>query len=287
MTTETTEERVKGMGWVPKEEFRGDAAKWIEAEEYVKRGETMLPLVQAANRRLTADLSSTRQEVTALRGQVAESQDALKALVEFNSEANRKAMKAQIASTKGKLIEAKKADDAEAEVELEGQLRDEQDALRTAEVEGKAAEGKGKVPAGKKEGNGEDFTSTQDWKAWAADNTWFGQDKRRTALAMGIADELRSDPQHKAIVGRAFLDKVTEEVEKTFNPGKAPTQKVEGGGPRSGESGINTGKSFSDLPAEAKEACERQAARLVGPNRAYKTTADWRAAYTNTYFSEE
>jgi uncharacterized membrane protein YqaE (UPF0057 family) len=36
------------MGWTPKTEFRGDPDKWRPADEFVERGENMLPFVGVA-----------------------------------------------------------------------------------------------------------------------------------------------------------------------------------------------------------------------------------------------
>ena len=37
------ETAAREMGWRPKEEFRGEAEKWVDAETFVSRGEHFLP----------------------------------------------------------------------------------------------------------------------------------------------------------------------------------------------------------------------------------------------------
>lgn len=39
------EERALKMGWVPKDDFRGDPDKWRPAEEFLERGERMIPIL--------------------------------------------------------------------------------------------------------------------------------------------------------------------------------------------------------------------------------------------------
>ena len=46
------------------------------------------------------------------------------------------------------------------------------------------------------------------------------------------------------------------------------------------------GKSYADLPPEAKAACEDQARKLVGDGRAFKDTASWRKYYAEVFFSQ-
>jgi hypothetical protein len=46
ITVDPVVEKAKGMGWVPKEEFRGDPERWTEADKFVERGENILPIVK-------------------------------------------------------------------------------------------------------------------------------------------------------------------------------------------------------------------------------------------------
>ena len=46
------EERAYKMGWVPKESFKGDPAKWRPADEFVERGEMLIPILNKKIRTL-------------------------------------------------------------------------------------------------------------------------------------------------------------------------------------------------------------------------------------------
>jgi hypothetical protein len=271
----TVEEQAASMGWAPKEEFRGDPEKWIDAETYVKRGEELMPILRANNKRQAAELEALRTEVKATKDLLAASAESIEALKEFNSNVTRKEAEVKGKELKEALVEAKREGDVEKEVELTDQLNEHRAALKEAE--------RTKTPEVKATPKVDDPTQNPEWQAWQADNTWFGKDRKRTALALGIADELKADPETSKLAGRALLDRVSEEVDKFFGGGAPRHDKVEGGS--RGSSGGN-GKGYADLPADAKEACERQAQRLVGEGRAFKTTADWRNHYAKQYHGE-
>ena len=40
-----TEDKARRLGWVPKEEFKGDPENWRSADEFMARGEQLLPIV--------------------------------------------------------------------------------------------------------------------------------------------------------------------------------------------------------------------------------------------------
>jgi len=268
------EARALEMGWAPKEEFRGDPEKWIDAETYVRRGEELMPILKANNKRLSEELSQVKSELKKTNEMLTASSESIEALKEFNSELVRKEAKKQLETMKDALKEARQEGDVDKEVEISEQIREHSAALKEAEK--KPVEKKVEAPA-------QDPTQNPEWQAWVAENQWFGKDKRRTALALGVAEEIK---EAEKLTGRALLDRVSEEVEKTFGGGAPKIDKVEGGGGGRRAAGSGNGKSFADLPQEAKEICERQSNRLVGEGRAFKNMQEWRQHYTKQYFGE-
>jgi len=277
MTEEkSVEVRASEMGWVPQETFRGDPERWIDAETFVKRGEELMPLLRANNKKLQEELQGVRHSLTETQNLLKASAESIEALKEFNSKAVREQAKEKRTEIVDAIKQARESGDVETEMALTDQLQEQTAAIKAAEK-----------PARETPSVTTDYSSTPDWKAWTAENEWFGQDKRKTALALGIADELRTNGEK--ILGKSFLDKVSAEVEKIFGePVRSGVSKVEGAGRSSGgnSSGSNGGKSFSDLPNDAKQACEKQSDRLVGPGRAFKTKEDWRRHYVTKYFEE-
>lgn len=121
--------------------------------------------------------------------------------------------------------------------------------------------------------------------AWQEENSWFGESPLKTAVAQMVAAQLRRKGDMS--VGRTFLDKVTAATEKELGSmGARPTgSKVEAsrGG---GTGGKGNSKTYNDMPADAKAACDGFANKVVGDNRAYKTLDDWRKKYATDYFTE-
>lgn len=55
------EAEAEAYGWVPKEQFKGDPEKWRPAEEFVRRGEEILPIVRKQNEKLNAKVSELEE----------------------------------------------------------------------------------------------------------------------------------------------------------------------------------------------------------------------------------
>lgn len=271
------------LGWSPKEQWRGDPEKWIDAEAFVARGHEVMPILQANNRKLQQKLDGMQAELSRVTNLLTVSQESIEALKEFNSEATLQ----QAEQTRKDLLTgikaAKESDDIETEVTLTEQLGEVNSVIKSAKAdEGKA--GEKKKPNGAGGPPAVDPAIQADFAAWTGENPWYGVDKRKTRLANVIADEIRSDPANARLVGRAFLDRVVEEVTQELGAAPARTDKVEGS--RGGGRGGSGGKSYADLPADAKVACSKYARQLVGEGRAYKTEAEWQKAYTKKYFAE-
>lgn len=284
MSEPTVEERASSMGWLPKEKFRGDPAAWADAETYVKRGEEVLPILKANNRKLTEQVNSQGSQIAELRTALETSTAAVEELKNFNSKAALDRVKEQKKGLLTDLAAAKKAGDVESEVALTDQLSEVNAAIKDATDEPPAREAASKINGKAKETN---WTDQPEWKQWIAENPWFGPDKRKTNFAMAVAADLKQENPNLA--GKALLDKVSEEVEATLGPNRRTgTAKVEGSSGEGERSG-GGGKTYSDLPPDAKDACAHQAKRLVGPEKgkAFKTMADWQKHYVKTYFGEE
>jgi len=270
------------MGWSPKEKFRGDPEKWIPADEYVRRGEHLLPIVQASNRKLTAEMASMRSQLSDAQKALKDSTEAIEALKEFNSEQNRAALREQKSAIRKQIAEARKEGDTDLEVKLEENLDTVDDELKKADKKPDAK------PAAVQPTQDQDWLAVPELKSWADENPWFGADRRKSAIAIAIANDIKQDPATSRLIGQAFLDKLDEELAATpgFAPAK-PTQSKVGSGRPSGGGGSGAGdQSYAALPAEAKAACDKQASKLVGPNRAFKDQNAWRKHYAEQYFKE-
>jgi len=275
------ETRALAMGWQPKEQFKGDPSKWRPAEEYVQRGEELLPIVQASERRLRQENQQLTGKLTTLETQLKAASESIDALKEFNTEATRRAAKQERESLVRALAEARRSGDTETEVALTDQLEEQRAAIRTAEA----------APVTKAAPTTSAATPHPEWAGWVAENSWFNStdpgDRRRASITAAISNELRADPANSSLQGRAFWDKAAAEADRILGGGRREAPDKVNGSRTTGNAGGSTGgKSYADLPSDAKQACEAQAKRLVGDNRAYKNIDAWRKRYTELYFEE-
>ena len=265
------QQRAEKMGWIPPSRYTGEPERFIDAELYIERGETVLPIVKQQNAKLKAELDSVRSLAQSQADALAKAQAAIEQIEERHSVATQKAVERAKEEVKMQLAAASEAGDHAGVAALTDKLVE----LRTAE----------KVPAEKpvvKPIEPAPFTPPADLVEWIQENPWFQTDRKRTALALAVAQEFREGGDQST--GREFYDKVAREVNKVFEPAAPAASKVEGA--RSGE-GAPTGigkKGYAALPAEAKAACDADIRKFVGPNKKYKTEAEWRNRFAELYF---
>jgi hypothetical protein len=266
------EQEAKALGWLPKEQFRGDLAKWTDAETFVSRGKEIMPILRKNNERLVGEIGAVKQELTAVQTALAEATEALAEFKKYNEETSKRAYEKAVRDLRAQKADAIKEGDGEKVVEIEAAL-DDLDAQRRSPSPSP-------LPAPKPAAATAAPAPTAvhpDFAAWEADNKVWLAEPEKQAYAQSISSFVRL--QNPTLQGRAFLDKITEMVEQHF--GGAPAAKSESGGQGAGRN--SKSRTYSDLPAEAKAACDRMEARLVGPNRAFKTQAEWRASYVSNY----
>lgn len=274
--------RAKEMGWCPKEEWRGKPDTWVDADTFVERGETLMPILKANNRRQAAEIHELRNQLGEAKTLIQANTETIEELKKFGTANLKKQAEQQAKDLKTAIVEARREGKIEEELELVDQLNETTKVLKETAESKPAAK-----PNEKKPSSEEPPPLSPAFLEWKKDNPWFDTDRRKANLAMAIAEEIRNDPQQAHLKDRAFLDAVTEEVNATLGQQSRPmTSKVEGGVSGGNGSEGGRGKGYSSLPSDAKAACERQAARLVGPGRAYAKIEDWRQAYAKKYFEE-
>jgi hypothetical protein len=261
------------MGWVPREKFRGDPEKWVDAETFLRRGEEVMPILKANNERLMEEVSKTRAELTRTQELLKSSQEAIEELKQFNTETARRIAEKSRLDLLAELKQARENGDVEAQAAIEDQLEEVKEVIKQSKQSKPA-----KPPEGPSE---EQRRQAAEANAWIKENApWFGQDRRKTALLLAITDELRSAGRPN---GRDLYNDALAELNKMYAD-RPSADRVEGSRSTSPRGG---GKGYADLPAEAKEACDRQGRRLVGEGRAFKTVDDWRKHYAELYFAQE
>lgn len=271
------QQRAEQMGWIPPTRFKGDPERFVDAQEFIERGEVVLPIVKQRLRETEAKLADTNARAAKVEAALARANEAIENIeLKFSVEKQREVERAR-EDLKRQLTSASQADDHEAVAELTDQL---------TRVNSQIAEGEKVV---EKKEVVETQRPTQlppDLIEWNNENPWFGKDKRKTALALAIGEELRDSGE--TATGRAFFDKINAELAKDPHFKEEPRVDKVSGGRHSDEGGSRSGggKNYNHLPAEAKTACDADARRFVGPEKKFKNIAEWRSNYAQLYFQQ-
>lgn len=273
---EVIEREARDMGWNP--DFKGD--KFISAAEFVERGKSILPIVQATNQRLRGELSAVEARSQAQAAELKALQAGQAALEEARDADLAEARAAAKAEAKAELARASADGDHAGVAEATARLTD-----LSAEDLQAAADAKAKKDVAREQDSstGGRPALNPAVKAWLTENKDFAKDPEKIALANVIAARMRQAGDTR--VGNEFLDDVANKVEQRLG-GHGLPGKVEGGGGPGSRRSAQDGKSYQDLPPDAKAVCDRQAAKLVGPGRAHKDAASWQKAYATKYFAQ-
>lgn len=288
------EQRAREMGWAPKEQWRGNPDNWIDAPTFVQRGEQVMPILQANLRKRDVQVTTLQQQIQDKDRRLAAAEEAISVLTNLSTEQGRNAAKEKRRELLRAQADARREGDTDAEIELGEQIADVTSQINAAEVKpAAAANGKqGKAPAASGTAPAAtDPTTDPAYQAFTQENPWFGTDNRKTVLATEIGRELRNDPANNHLQGKAFFDKVVAEVNKVFTPPRSTTSKVESGtgngaaSTRGNDTDPASGKSYADLPDDAKAACDRFAKTVVGEGKTFKDMTAWRKHYVIQYFN--
>ncbi len=223
------EARAREMDWKPKEQFKGDPSKWIDAKAYVERAETVLPVVKGL-------LRKTREELE------------------------------EVKKAAQNWVELNKADTARRETEWKAKLSEaiqsKKDAIaqgdgdKVIEAEATIDDLKASKPQPQKEAPKVDPVFT----AWKAENPWYGTDRKRTLKANVIGADLSADdPETGApgLRGRVLYDAVLKEMEEQEQAAQGTAR---AGPQRAGKAAaiVKGDKSYENLKPEFREKCDTQ-----------------------------
>ena len=269
------QKEAEALGWIPPDRFRGEPERFVDADVYLEKGKEVLPILRATNEKLRNELTSLRTTSDAQAKALRDAQTAIDNIEERHSAATARAVEKAKVDVKAQLAQAMKEGDHEGAAELTSQLTE----LNAVDTE---------APVKKQEPVKVAAAAVDPAvAAWVAEKApWYGTNKRKTALAMGIAQEIReSEP---GLVGRPFLDRVAAEVEKELAPAatQPPVDRTEGTRNGGGSSPRGGAKTFDSLPPEAKATCTADTKRFVGPGKKYSTAAEWHSAFAKIYYEE-
>lgn len=251
------ETRARRLGWVPKDEFKGDPAKHRSADEFLERGTTILPILQRDNERLHG-------QVSALSVQLKETQEATKELLAFTSKSEERAYNRAKADIQAKIEAAAATADPIA-------VR-----AGMAELDALAADHKPAAP--KTETAKPAVAADPIIQDWIAKEEWYSRDRTLNAYATDEFGKLERD--HPGMSKAEMLIETKKRTMDKFpekfgiNParnGAAPVAE-----PRGESQRRKTGKTYEDLPADAKKACDKFVKQIPGYTREkYVKDYDW------------
>lgn len=247
------EGRARRMGWRPKDEFRGDSSRWTDAQTFVERGETELPVLRERYRALDdrfAKLESTTQETARqAAARHAETTTAFNEFREFSKRGEERAYARAKAELEARMATAvSTADQAQfttAKAELDALDRSRVPATVTPPV--KVAEVVAPPP-----------TIHPDAQAWINDNAWFNSDPAMTQYALAVHTAmLKNQPglSMRDNLAETKADVMARFPEKFENPRRAAAAAV-AGSPTATSTVKAKGPypAFANWPADAKAA---------------------------------
>jgi hypothetical protein len=253
--TRDWEAEARSQGWTDKDEFKGPADKWIDAESFVKRGETINPFMKKQNDYLRRELEK------------------VKGVVQRLSKAEKDAYDNAMADIRRQMREAAETGDTTAYDKAEKQF----DKLND-KVGDKSAR-----PDPRPAFNA--FREANEWYDMGGMAGASPEERRARVKADQVADRLVSQGYADDHSPEEFFEKVLEEVQAAIptlgtaaaTPRAKPGSDVAGvtrpGAARNARTGAN-------LPAEAKETADRL--QRMGVYK-QKTKADLYNEYAKTF----
>jgi len=248
-----TEEKARRMGWVAEEEFRGDKDRWVSAERFVERGENELPIMRERMKKMDGTIVSLRGNITTMKKTFSEFQDFQK---DAETRAYNRALKDLVAKQRVTVEENDtKGFDA---------IEKEKESL---------AENRPAAPAPAPASNPED---EKIFNEWLGTNAWFDDNIEMQQYAVNVGHFIEDN---KGLTGRKLYDEIGKEVRNRFpaefenKNRQSPTAVIDGDTEVLPPKGKRT---FSDLPADAKAACDKFVKTIPGFTReGYLKDYEW------------
>jgi hypothetical protein len=243
-------QRAKGMGHIPKEEFRGDPEKWVDAEKYVERAENLMPI-------LKSQLGKYEGEISTLKATVASQTKTTEQILKMNEKTQKLAYDMAVKDVTEK--QAKFVEDGNVDEwrRLEGEKE------QIAKPEPVKIEEPEQNPA---------------FNQWHTGNEWYLKDEGMTDYANLHAQRItKANP---SMPYDEVLTEVEKKIKDTFpqkfeNPNREKPSVVDSGATR--EIAPKQGNTYNDLPADAKAICKQNVDQGL-----YKSKEDW----VKSYFEE-
>ena len=220
------ETEARRHGWTPKEEFKGDPDKWVDAETFARRADEVMPFLKKQN--------------NALKGEIRDLKKEFRRVSEFYSASEKRQYERALKDLQAKHDIAVESGDVQASREVMSEMED----LRTNAPQ----------PVVVPDDEDDDAPNPQaEFAEWVEKNDWYVTDDKKRAYADIQANALGQADKYPG--GRtAWLKELETRVNRKFSGNSAPSP-VNGGGNRAAAS--KGGKTYNDLPPEAKAIADK------------------------------
>ena len=239
-----SEAKARRQGWRPKDEYRGPDEKWVDAESFLKRSDEELPVMRERLKKQDRDLAD-------LKGTVAK-------FAEHHAKVEKIAYERALNEVKKQRREALAIGDADGFEQAEERLAELKE-VKPAATQKEAAK-----------------EISPDVQTWVQANPWFQTEPRLAKYAETVCGELQNEDPTRDLSD--ILKEVAKEVKTRF-PEKFANAKRSAPPAVEGASTVAAGKgskSYANLPAEAKAACDKFLKQgLIKSKEDYLKYYDW------------
>lgn len=241
------EQLAKAQGWKGPEEYSGPPEKFKDAEEFLKVAEEYGPVARERNRRLT-------EQVEQLNRKIEKTQETLQKLAEHHKKTKDYAYIKAMRDLERQRLEAVEIGDTEKFKEVEKDLLE----LQSTVAEPAPVPGTDKVI----------IPDQEVIDIWMKENPWYaGSETDEPDLILAQAATMASNlvakkkpglttAEHLAEVKKMVMKSFPDRFDDPSDGEKTKAPKVMSGNTYGGRSTKSNGKSYSDLPADAKKACD-------------------------------
>lgn len=225
-----TEVEARASGWVPKDEYHGDDNKWVDADEFVRRG----PLFEKINNQ-SRELKEVKK--------------ALDQLKVHHANVKETAYKEALAKLKAEKRDALVEGDPDRIVEIDEEMASLKEEQRQF-IQTRAAEVAQNV----------EETIHPEFQAWTNRNSWYTTSKPMKAFADQLGVELRASGMSPSEVLKKVEIQIREEFPQKFrNPNRDKSSAVEGASKGTGRAASGAGADqLSDVERNIMERFVRQ-----------------------------
>lgn len=229
-----SELRASEQGWTPKDQWHGDPEQWVGADEFLERGEKHNGILRERNEKLISEVHAVKKEL-------------LDSVRQFG-EATRKAEERAFQRAMKELQTQQRSAVENSDTETWENLEHEKESLQNEFEKNK------KKPE-------QQYNPDQDpaYISWYDKNKWYNDDLDMTVYANQIAPIIANKVGNNNTP--EFYDAIAREVRKKYpknfrNVNRDIPSPVQGTAQEGGKPGKG-GNKYSDLPADAKSACDK------------------------------